>query len=153
MASIGRVLGDRSVMYKYLNPNMLSFITYKTAMDKSTLKIYLLDTVTGNILYSTAVLGVGPISPNDPYHPRSSVNIIQVENWVVATYYNHGIDHVPVIPVFHMSPGDRSDEKGRRTKKKVEINNAVGLDSKGVEVLVLEIFETSTPNARGTEDG
>lgn len=56
VSSIGRVLGDRTVSYKYLNPN----IVVVAAIDKaaSTLSVYLLDTVSGQLLASQVYDGV-----------------------------------------------------------------------------------------------
>ena len=52
VASIGKVLGDRNVMYKYLNTNLLLIIT--VGLSASTATIYLLDSISGEILYTTA---------------------------------------------------------------------------------------------------
>ena len=61
VASIGKVLGDRSVMYKCLNPNLL-LVT--TVVDLSaTATIYLLDAVSGDVLYSTFHTGVDTTRP------------------------------------------------------------------------------------------
>ncbi|KKP01741.1 hypothetical protein THAR02_06157 [Trichoderma harzianum] len=56
IASIGRVLGDRSVNYKYLNPNVVVIAAIDTAA--SALSVYLLDTVTGQLLASQVHEGV-----------------------------------------------------------------------------------------------
>jgi ER membrane protein complex subunit 1 len=48
VASIGRVLGDRSVLYKYLNPNLIVVsVVHPTT---SVLTVYLLDNVSGGII-------------------------------------------------------------------------------------------------------
>ncbi|KAF4624240.1 hypothetical protein G7Y89_g13934 [Cudoniella acicularis] len=52
VASIGRVLGDRTVLYKYLNPNIILVTAVSDAA--STASFYLLDTVSGDLLYSTS---------------------------------------------------------------------------------------------------
>lgn len=51
VASIGKVLGDRKVLYKYLNPNVLLV----TALSESarTATISVLDSVSGSIIYTT----------------------------------------------------------------------------------------------------
>ena len=48
VASIGKVLGDRSVLYKYLNPNAI--LVTATDERSASLSIYLLDTVSGALL-------------------------------------------------------------------------------------------------------
>ncbi|PNS18050.1 ER membrane protein complex subunit 1 [Sphaceloma murrayae] len=50
IASIGRVLGDRKVLYKYINPNILLVATSSAARDALT--VYLVDSVTGETLHS-----------------------------------------------------------------------------------------------------
>ncbi|RUS14506.1 hypothetical protein BC937DRAFT_93709 [Endogone sp. FLAS-F59071] len=82
IASLGRVLGNRNVLYKYLNPHLLAVATY--AQDRATLGIYLIDLVKGSILYHAKHEFVG-----DPrgVHP---VHVAQVENWVVYTFWSEG---------------------------------------------------------------
>ncbi|KAH7037518.1 uncharacterized protein B0I36DRAFT_314233 [Microdochium trichocladiopsis] len=76
VASIGRVLGDRSVKYKYLNPNTIVV----TAVEASTasLTIYLLDSVSGQILTSSAFEGVDG---------SKDINCALAENWFTCTFY------------------------------------------------------------------
>ncbi|KAL7748532.1 hypothetical protein RI367_005942 [Sorochytrium milnesiophthora] len=63
VASLGKVRGDRSVLYKYLNPHVLAFAT--TNAERNSLDVYLLDTVSGGLL-------------------------TQAENWVMVHYWNTG---------------------------------------------------------------
>lgn len=52
VASIGRVLGDRRVLYKYLNPNL---VLVTSVLDTAhTASIYLLDSASGQLLYTTS---------------------------------------------------------------------------------------------------
>lgn len=52
VASIGKVLGDRRVLYKYLNPN-LALVTAVSDSARSA-SVYLLDSASGNILYTAS---------------------------------------------------------------------------------------------------
>ncbi|EPE35026.1 Quinoprotein alcohol dehydrogenase-like protein [Glarea lozoyensis ATCC 20868] len=61
VASIGRVLGDRTVLYKYLNPNV-ALIT-AVSDEKLTASFYLIDTVSGDLLYSVSHEGVDTTQP------------------------------------------------------------------------------------------
>jgi hypothetical protein len=70
VASIGKVLGDRSVMYKYLNPNLLLVTTVNDP--SSTATFYLLDAVSGDILYSTTHSGVDT---------KRTISSAMSENW------------------------------------------------------------------------
>uniref|UniRef100_A0A671TKE5 ER membrane protein complex subunit 1 n=1 Tax=Sparus aurata TaxID=8175 RepID=A0A671TKE5_SPAAU len=51
--SQGRVMGDRSVLYKYLNPNLLALVTESTDQhqERSFIGIILIDGVTGRIIH------------------------------------------------------------------------------------------------------
>ncbi|CAI2722726.1 unnamed protein product [Schistosoma spindalis] len=78
--SVGRVLGDRSVLYKYLNPNLIAVLTIggDISSHTNTLIIYLIDVVAGRILHSAV-------------HRRCSepISLVHSENWIIYTYYNH----------------------------------------------------------------
>lgn len=73
IASIGKVLGDRSVLYKYVSPNLALL----TAMTSTGISVYLIDAVTGAILHTSdhaGVLSTFPIS--------STIS----ENWFAYTF-------------------------------------------------------------------
>jgi hypothetical protein len=76
VASVGRVLGDRSVMYKYINPHLLAISTVNPTL--STATIYLLDSVSGNVLHSSMYPGV------DTSYP---ITATISGNWIVYTYF------------------------------------------------------------------
>lgn len=105
--SQGRVLNDRSVLYKYINPNLVAIVTqgpdniYKCKMNRlfktdirlghfikfhnsicifqfvDIFNIHLVDVVSGGIV--TTIV-----------HRRSRgpINIVHSENWLVYSYYN-----------------------------------------------------------------
>lgn len=76
--SQGRVMGDRSVLYKYINPNLAAVFTEgHDSVQKSFCNIYLLDTITGLIVYSAS-------------HKRckTPLHVVHSENWVVYSFYN-----------------------------------------------------------------
>lgn len=73
IASIGKVLGDRSVLYKYVSPNLAVL----TALTSTGMSVYLVDAVTGAILHTSdhaGVLSTFPIS--------SAIS----ENWFAYTF-------------------------------------------------------------------
>ncbi|RUS25985.1 hypothetical protein BC938DRAFT_471388 [Jimgerdemannia flammicorona] len=82
VASMGRVLGNRNVLYKYLNPHLLAVATYAEA--RSALTLYLVDLVKGAILYRASHLNAGGPSRGHTVH------IVQAENWVVYTFWVEG---------------------------------------------------------------
>lgn len=59
VASIGVVLGDRSVLYKYLNPNLILV----TAVGQSSVTFYLLNGVSGQVLHSANHVNVDVTKP------------------------------------------------------------------------------------------
>lgn len=80
VASLGRVLGDRRTLYKYLNPHM-RVVTTKTTDARSThtCSIYLLDDVKGTVLYHVSV----PAADG-----RCDVHAALVDNWLVYSYFD-----------------------------------------------------------------
>ncbi|MCI4387380.1 hypothetical protein PGIGA_G00073390 [Pangasianodon gigas] len=77
--SQGRVMGDRSVLYKYLNPNLLAVVTESTDthQERSFVGIFLIDGVTGRIVHEAV-----------QRKARGPVHFVHSENWVVYAYWN-----------------------------------------------------------------
>lgn len=76
IASIGRVLGDRTVKYKYLNPNTL--VVAATDEQANSLVVYLLDTISGQVLTSSTYEGVDP---------TKDISCAVAENWFLCSFY------------------------------------------------------------------
>ncbi|VBB32062.1 unnamed protein product [Acanthocheilonema viteae] len=73
--SAGRVLGNRSVLYKYVNPNLVAIAVLDSI--HSVLQIYLVDAVSGYIVYSGKQDKItGP------------VHLVHCENWLAYSYWN-----------------------------------------------------------------
>ncbi|XP_013857129.1 ER membrane protein complex subunit 1 isoform X1 [Austrofundulus limnaeus] len=77
--SQGRVMGDRSVLYKYLNPNLLAVVTESTDLhqERSFIGILLIDGVTGRIFHEAV-----------QRKARGPVHVVHSENWVVYEYWS-----------------------------------------------------------------
>ncbi|XP_043846878.1 ER membrane protein complex subunit 1 isoform X2 [Dromiciops gliroides] len=77
--SQGRVMGDRSVLYKSLNPNLLAVVTESTDLhhERTFIGIYLIDGVTGRIIHSSV-----------QKKAKGPVHLVHSENWVVYQYWN-----------------------------------------------------------------
>ncbi|KAK2577572.1 hypothetical protein KPH14_012733 [Odynerus spinipes] len=76
--SQGRVLSDRSVLYKYINPNLVAVVTEGIgSTHKNTFNLYLLDVVSGAMIFSIVHKRV-----RGPFH------IVHSENWLVYSYFN-----------------------------------------------------------------
>ena len=61
VASIGKALGDRNVLYKYLNPNLL--LISAVGVETSTATFYLIDATSGSVIYSVTHPGVDEGQP------------------------------------------------------------------------------------------
>jgi len=80
--SIGRVLGDRRVLFKYLNQHLLAVATASA----SSVRIRLVDSVSGNVLYA-----------RHHSHASGPVNVVVSENWVVYSYVNTNEDYTEMV--------------------------------------------------------
>ncbi|KAE8137335.1 hypothetical protein BDV38DRAFT_247087 [Aspergillus pseudotamarii] len=74
VASIGKVLGDRSVLYKYLNPNLV----LATAVGDKSATFYLLDAISGKVLHASTQNGVDTTQPI-----ASAIS----ENWFAYSFW------------------------------------------------------------------
>ena len=79
VASIGKVLGDRSVLYKYLNRNLALI----TAAGETTATFYLLDAISGKVLYTSTHSGVDTSQPI-----TSTIS----ENWFAYSFWGDVTD-------------------------------------------------------------
>lgn len=109
VASIGKVLGDRTVLYKYLNPNVV--LVTAVSEESSSAIFYLIDSVSGDVLYSTTHEGV------DTKQPITSA---LTENWFAYSLWSDIPVTVAALPA-----------------------------SKGYQIVISELFESSIPNDRG----
>jgi ER membrane protein complex subunit 1 len=80
VASIGRVLGDRSVLYKYLNPHLFALVL-ATPSD-SAITLLLLDSISGKVLHEAKHMDVDT---------SQGVHAQIVENVVYWTYFSTGM--------------------------------------------------------------
>ncbi|KAI8987892.1 hypothetical protein BDF20DRAFT_904770 [Mycotypha africana] len=79
VASLGRALGNRNVLYKYLNPNMFAMISQNP--NKQSIKIRLMDAVKGTVFYEAMHENVDV--------EKNKVHIIQSENWFVYHFWSN----------------------------------------------------------------
>lgn len=78
VASLGRVLGNRNVLYKYLNPHFFTVLS----SEQDRLVVRVVDAVKGAVLYEADHTDV------DTEH--NEVHVIQAENWVVYHFWSNG---------------------------------------------------------------
>ena len=75
--SMGRVLGDHTVLYKYLNPNLIAFATIQDRTAKGSIFVYVVDAITGHVIYHARHKSA-----------TTPVNLILSEHWLLYVYYN-----------------------------------------------------------------
>lgn len=73
-SAIGITRSDRSVLYKYLNPNLVTVVSAQGL----TLKVTVLDGITGAVLHIQ--------EHKEEIIDLDSVNVLQSDNWIVYTY-------------------------------------------------------------------
>ncbi|CAN6613039.1 ER membrane protein complex subunit 1 [Trichomonascus vanleenenianus] len=101
-ASIGTILGDRSVLYKYLNPNTVAIAAIN---DNGDLAVYLLDAVTGRVLHEATHKG-------EKIDLNVGVQIVYGEHWVVYTYTSlNGGNFGPKLVVWDLYESDKPNER------------------------------------------
>lgn len=81
VASIGKALGDRNVLYKYINANILLIITANSEASKVT--VNLLDSASGHILHAAMHWNVDITQP---------IEAIASENWVAYSLFGDFVD-------------------------------------------------------------
>lgn len=87
--SQGRVLPDRSVYYKYINPNVIAVATLtEDPIHKHVLSVHLVDGVTGLVLFSANHKKV-----------KGPIHLIHSENWAAYTYFNERFRRTEIATV------------------------------------------------------
>lgn len=92
VASIGRPLGDRNVLYKFISLNVLLVTTLNSEASKA--KVYLLDSISGQVLYSTS---------HEAVDTTVGIEATFSENWFAYT--------------LHLDPALANEEKAEGTPK------------------------------------
>jgi hypothetical protein len=69
------IKGDASILYKYINPNLLAVVSQDNRGNSSSLNLYALDAVTGHVLQQSHIPG-----GSQPVH------IVACDNWIIMHY-------------------------------------------------------------------
>lgn len=110
VASVGKVLGNRSTLYKYLNPHLTALTTSSFASHPPTCGIYLVDATKGSIIYHATL----PASTG-----VCDVKATITENWLVYSYFDEDFAGVGqskgyrVVSV-ELYEGTKADDKIKR---------------------------------------
>lgn len=81
VASIGKALGDRNVLYKYLNPNLLLITTINPKFSSAV--IYVLDSASGEILHAATHSNVDT---------SRTIAATITENWIAYSIFSDSLD-------------------------------------------------------------
>jgi hypothetical protein len=110
IASIGKVLGNRTTLYKYLNPHLFVALTASHSVTPSSCGIYVIDGVKGTIIYSATL----------PSHSgMCDMQASLRENWLVYHYFDREFAGVGSTKGYRMVTvelyeGTRVDDKTKR---------------------------------------
>jgi len=93
------IKGDASILYKYINGNMLAVVSQDVASkgNASSLNLYMLDAVTGHVVHQSRIVG-----------GSQPVQLAVCDNWVVMHYWNQKKTRfeVTVVEFFEAKPDD-----------------------------------------------
>ncbi|KAF7979908.1 hypothetical protein HWV62_40304 [Athelia sp. TMB] len=82
VASIGKVLGNRTTLYKYLNPHLVAVTTASPASHPPTCAIYVGDAVKGTVVYHAVLPASGGLC---------DVQATLSDNWLVYHYFDEDL--------------------------------------------------------------
>ncbi|EJT97132.1 DUF1620-domain-containing protein [Dacryopinax primogenitus] len=122
VASLGRVLGTKQTLYKYLNPHLVVALTQYPVEGEGEQEgeieircgIHLVDQISGSIIYSASV--------RKPRGRACDVKPVLADNWLVWVFWNDGDSGVSL----GKGKGEGEGEGGR---------------TKGWRVVVVELYE------------
>ncbi|CCK69150.1 Emc1p KNAG_0C00360 [Huiozyma naganishii CBS 8797] len=75
----GIILGSRDVLFKYLYPDLASFVVFNKQSQHLTLNV--INTITGEVIYSQ-------IHNEEHVSPARPINIVFGEHWVIYSYFS-----------------------------------------------------------------
>ncbi|KAI0633153.1 DUF1620-domain-containing protein [Trametes polyzona] len=138
VASLGKVLGNRTTLYKYLNPNLVGVVTGPAASvpasKAATCAVYLVDGAKGTVIYHSVLPSVDG---------ECDVKAMLVENWLVYHYYDNEVGPSQAkgyrIVSVELYEGHGIDEKTRSSD----------LASLSNETTSVSVYEQSYVFARG----
>lgn len=108
IASLGKVLGNRTTLYKSVNPHLVAV----TTTSPTTCGVYILDATKGNIVYHTSIA-------SNKGEGRCDLHATFVENWFVYVYWDEEYQGVGKtkghrLVTVELYEGTMPDDKTRR---------------------------------------
>ena len=152
--SQARVLGDQSVMYKYVSPNLLFTASGGEPADTDSepaLSVALIDTVTGRVLYR--------VRHDDSAGP---VHAVVCENWIVYQYWSSraGRSQISVLELFD-DYATKRDQSAMKAAKQYLAGDFANRTATSFSIPPLKVlgqtyfppFEASTMSATRSQAG
>jgi hypothetical protein len=108
IASLGKVLGNRTTLYKYLNPHL----SVVTTVSSTTCGVYVLDFARGNIVYHASIAA-------KKNKEGCNLHVAFVENWLVYVYWDEEYEWTGQtkghrLVTVELYEGSSPDDKTRR---------------------------------------
>ncbi len=108
VASLGKVLGNRTTLYKYLNPHLFAV----TTASPTTCGVYVIDAAKGSIVYHASITA-------SQSKGRCDLHATFVENWLVYVYWDEEYQWVGQtkshrLVTVELYEGSMPDDKTRR---------------------------------------
>jgi hypothetical protein len=110
VASAGKVLGNRSTLYKYLNPHLTALTTSSLTPHPPTCAIYLVNAVKGSVVYHAMLPSSAGVC---------DVKATITENWLVYSYFDEDFAGVGQskgyrVVSIELYEGAKADDKVKR---------------------------------------
>ncbi|KAK0476054.1 hypothetical protein IW261DRAFT_1491717 [Armillaria novae-zelandiae] len=104
VASIGKVLGNRTTLYKYLNPRTFVVLTNAVASEAPSCGLYVVDAAKGTIVYQVALPAIAG---------GCDVKATLTENWLLYHYYDEDVEQAKGyrMVTVELYEGSQADEK------------------------------------------
>jgi hypothetical protein len=108
IASLGKVLGNRTTLYKYLNPHLFAV----TTSSPTTCGMYIIDAAKGNIVYHASIV-------SSKGKGRCDLHATFVENWLVYLYWDEEYQWVGQtkgyrLVTVELHEGSKADDRMKR---------------------------------------
>lgn len=146
VASLGKVLGDRTTLYKFLSPHTSVVVTRSSRVNAKTCGVYVIDGAKGSLLYHAIV----------PANEGSCEVITSLtENWLVYLYYDSegtGVNDAKGYRVVSVEfyEGKEVNDRTRRCVNLPEVGNVLCANFCTIIALMHQFILTEHPTCTTT---
>ncbi|KAH9981995.1 hypothetical protein BJV74DRAFT_852482 [Russula compacta] len=150
IASLGKVLGNRTTLYKYLNPHLVVV----TTVSPTTCGVYVVDAAKGNIVYHASIAA-------NKGEGRCDLHATFVENWLVYVYWDEEYQWVGqtkshTLVTVELYEGSMPDDKTRSLELSSYSNKSLAINTIEQSYIfphaIASIATTSTKYGVSTKD-